>query len=128
MSSPEGLRVRIRNNVGLLGISTLIITLSLLMGTDAEHATLFGWELPPLCVFKAVWGRECPGCGLTRSFIFTAHGQVQEGFRMHWIGPLLWVLTAAQIPFRSVQLWRLVRELRSPAAPASGSAEPPQGS
>ena len=112
MSRAVLIQNKIRANAGFLAMCAVVVALSVFMSTDAQTAHLFGWEVPPLCVFKAFLGRECWGCGLTRSFIFTAHGQVHDGFDMHKLGPILWVACAAQIPYRGVQIWRLKRELQ----------------
>ncbi len=71
--------------------------------------SLFGHRIPTLCMFRLLTGHRCPGCGLTRSFTFMGHGRVAEAFHLHVLGPALYVLVAAQIPYR---LWRVARHLR----------------
>lgn len=43
-----------------------------------------GWESPvPLCLFSELTGRDCPGCGMTRAFIFIGHGRFAAAVAMH---------------------------------------------
>jgi len=44
---------------------------------------------PVLCPFRRLTGLPCPACGLTRSFVYTMHGHLAEGFQAHFFGPLL---------------------------------------
>jgi hypothetical protein len=45
--------------------------------------------LPSLCPFHNWTGIPCPGCGMTRSFVSLAHGQIGAAFEYHPLGPLL---------------------------------------
>lgn len=36
-----------------------------------------------LCLFKRAFGMPCPGCGMTRAFIFLGHGSIYEAFKMN---------------------------------------------
>lgn len=42
---------------------------------------------PVLCPFRLLTGLPCPACGLTRSWVYLAHGQVGESFAAHPLGP-----------------------------------------
>lgn len=64
-------------------------------------------SLPPLCGSRALLGIECPGCGLTRSFVALASGEIAESFRFHRLGWLMFLATASQIPYRIVRLRQL---------------------
>ena len=44
---------------------------------------------PVVCPFRLATGLPCPGCGLTRSFVATAHGRIGEAFAFNLFGPLL---------------------------------------
>jgi hypothetical protein len=46
---------------------------------------------PTICPFRLMTGLPCPGCGLTRSFVSTAHGDFRDAFGFHLFGPLLFV-------------------------------------
>lgn len=43
-----------------------------------------GWESPgPLCLIKALTGLDCPGCGMTRAFLFIGHGRFADAAALH---------------------------------------------
>ncbi len=62
--------------------------------------------LPPLCMVKRSFGVRCPGCGLTRSFIFLAEGDVAASWRSHRLGWLLAAVALVQVPYRLHELVR----------------------
>jgi hypothetical protein len=49
------------------------------------------------CWFRAVADLDCPFCGMTRSFVALAHGDVASAFRFHLAGPLLFAAMAAAL-------------------------------
>lgn len=49
----------------------------------------------PGCLFHRVTGIPCLLCGMTRSLSATAHGRLDEAFRLHLLGPPAFVLVAA---------------------------------
>ncbi|MGW5523486.1 DUF2752 domain-containing protein [Gordonia sp. NPDC003950] len=59
---------------------------------------------PILCPFRLATGLPCPGCGLTRSWVYGAHGDWAQSFAAHPFGlPLLMgllLLAAAAIAQR----------------------------
>ena len=68
-----------------------------------QNGTIAG--MPALCPFKNVTGLPCPGCGLTRSVVYAAHGQWQQAFTYHPFGLLFFAglglgLLAAVISLR----------------------------
>lgn len=46
----------------------------------------------PLCFFKYLTGFDCPGCGLTRSFLSLARGHFLSAFRYNAAGPFIYLL------------------------------------
>lgn len=97
-----------------LVISVIVLTLSFLLdvnGPTQVSVPGLGHALPPLCTFQNLTGIDCPGCGMTRSFISIAHGRWMESLRYHPIGWLVFGLVVAQVPFRFMQLTRLRRGL-----------------
>ncbi len=44
----------------------------------------------PLCFFKSLTQLDCPGCGLTRSFISISHGHFLEALRFNILGPFVY--------------------------------------
>ena len=65
--------------------------------------------LPRVCLFARTTGIDCPGCGLSRSFISLAHGDLAAAWHFNPAGLLLFSLLVLQVPYRSVQLWQLSR-------------------
>jgi hypothetical protein len=65
--------------------------------------------LPAICTMQLLFGMDCPGCGLTRSFISLAHGNWWDAMRFNPAGPLVFTLVALQIPYRVWQIRRLQR-------------------
>ncbi|MBI4411783.1 MAG: DUF2752 domain-containing protein [Deltaproteobacteria bacterium] len=45
----------------------------------------------PLCGFKYLFGIDCPGCGLTRSFLAIARGDILDAFHYNAAGPLIYL-------------------------------------
>ena len=59
-------------------------------GIALAGAGVIGWlvTLPSfsLCTFQLLWGRPCPGCGMTRSIAHLARGDVLASLRFHPLG------------------------------------------
>lgn len=110
-------------SVWLLGIVAVVALASLLHHEPPGSAVQirpWQWTLPETCGSKRSLGLECPGCGLTRSFILSAHGQWATAFAVHPFGMLGFLGLVALIP---VRLWQAVRLLTGKPALATGSAE-----
>lgn len=73
------------------------------------HGTHTQLGLPP-CPSVLLFGRPCPGCGMTTSFTYLAHGQIREAFRVHALGPILFfawgasAVAAAYGAFRGLRM------------------------
>lgn len=94
----------------LLGLCVTVLLLSSLMSVREGRQVLvplLGQPLPELCHMKRYTGIDCPGCGLTRSFISLAHGRVMDAWRYNPGAFILFPLMLFQIPFRSLQIRRL---------------------
>lgn len=48
-----------------------------------------------ICPFRLVTDLPCPACGLTRSWVYAAHGWWPEAFRANPFGPVLILLLGA---------------------------------
>ena len=96
----------------LLGLS-LVLVLSMVLSPHSDGITLFGHPLPATCIFRMVTGFRCPGCGLTRSFTFLGHDQVLDAFRMHPLGPFLYLLMLHQMGVRILWIWRFISGRRA---------------
>ncbi len=60
--------------------------------------------LPPGCMFRTLTGFQCPGCGLTRSFVAMPRGEFRTALRLNPMGPFLYVVCLLQIPYRIIEL------------------------
>jgi hypothetical protein len=93
----------------LLALAAFALLLAPLLEVrpDGERVGVRGGgpTLPPSCGSRAVLGVDCPGCGLTRSFVHLAHGDPAASVRSHRLGWLLALLAAVQIPYRLAVLW-----------------------
>ena len=54
-------------------------------------------------------GIDCPGCGLTRSFIRLVRGDVLGAWSFNPAGTLVFAVVVFQVPYRSWQIWRLAK-------------------
>jgi hypothetical protein len=97
----------------MLGLSTAIVAASLVLWVDGDGRVaplgLPGLSLPQTCASRSILGVDCPGCGLTRSFVALAHGDIAASFHFHQVGWVIALFVIAQIPYR---IYRL-RELRT---------------
>jgi hypothetical protein len=87
----------------VLGLSVFVIVASFLLrqnDSDAVSIPGLGVNLPPLCASRQWLGIDCPGCGLTRSFIKLAEGDFAASFRQHRLGWFMALAVVAQIPYR----------------------------
>ncbi len=99
---------RRRQHLLILGAALGVIVLAALMTTVNDRQVAFAglsrFPLPELCQSRRWLGLDCPGCGLTRSFIHFFHGRWQESFAMHRLGWLLALVTVLQVPYRLLAL------------------------
>jgi len=91
-----------------------VIIASILLSPSAEAVSLFGVEVPPLCVFTNLFGLDCFGCGLTRSFTYMGHGDIEGALDLHMLGPFLYVFVAAQVPLRVWRVWNTREDVQAP--------------
>lgn len=66
---------------------------------------------PVICPFRALTGLPCPGCGLTRSWVYATHGWWQESFASNAFGL---VVLAAVLALAVVVVARRVRRTPPP--------------
>lgn len=61
---------------------------------------------PTLCPLRLITGLPCPGCGLTRSWIAAAHGELADAFSYNFFGPISLIATIAFVVAVGVLLVR----------------------
>jgi Protein of unknown function (DUF2752) len=97
---------RTHRNLALAALVVIVLAMSLEVRADQRAALRF-WPdivLPESCLSRTLLHFECAGCGLTRSFIYLAHGEFGAAWRAHRLGWLLALAVLVQIPYRLVAL------------------------
>jgi hypothetical protein len=113
-----------RYHLNLLVLSVVVLVLAGVLqvpGNDTVVLPFLSVPLPDACWFRRLTGIGCPGCGLTRCFICLAHGELARAWHFNPGGLAFFVLAVAQIPYRSIQIWRLRHRL-TPWQPVKLSA------
>jgi hypothetical protein len=88
------------NDLLIGGLASAAILASVLLIPSPEAVKLFGSNLPPSCAFKTITGFGCFGCGLTRSFAYMGELSILSAFKLHPVGPFLYLFVLSQIPYR----------------------------
>lgn len=94
----------------LLLVFTGMLTAAFVIHPDGKGLALLNFQLPPMCGFRSGTGLPCPGCGLTRSWVYMAHGAWRESLAMHRLG---W-LTMGYVGLQALRhgLWLAVSSLQ----------------
>jgi len=96
----------------------VLLLLSHLLPTP-QNGNLAG--LPTLCPLKVLTAMPCPGCGVTRSLVFSAHADWPSAFAFHPLGPIiygaLWLVLASGV----LSLWRKPRAISQRVLICAGS-------
>lgn len=103
-------------HAGVLTAAVLVLSSAAILEVQGSSGVaLWGWQLPEICWWRSMLGRNCAGCGLTRSLVSLVHGQWAAAWQLHPAGVLLAPVILAQLPFRAWQLARIARQ-RAPVA------------
>ncbi len=101
----------------MLRISAFVILMACLLQTRPDHRVQFrfgpSFPLPETCGSKVFFNVECPGCGLTRSFISLSRGDIWTAWKLNRVSWLLALALLAQFPYR---LWSIRQLERSDSA------------
>lgn len=103
---------RSRNHHGLvLAMCAAVVGLACVLRVTADQRVEFvgfeGVPLPRACISRTVFHVDCPGCGLTRSFIHLAAGRVDQSWSVNRVGWLLFIVLMIQFPYRISAIMRL---------------------
>lgn len=60
----------------------------------------------PTCLVRIFTGLPCPGCGMTRSWVHLAHGDVATAFEYNLFGPIGMAVAALLVGYVAVALVR----------------------
>ncbi|MBI5361294.1 MAG: DUF2752 domain-containing protein [Planctomycetes bacterium] len=88
------------SNIFILAISILIIFAALSLDLHGTRVFCAGQELPQTCLVRSVLNIDCPGCGLTRSFLAISRLEMSKSITFHPCGWLIGLVILLQIPFR----------------------------
>jgi len=55
-----------------------------------DGLSIMGVITPDVCGMKSLFGIPCPGCGMTRSWVYASRGDLLTGARFNIAGVLLW--------------------------------------
>lgn len=96
--TPSSLSVAARRvRCGILGVAIAPIVGSFLYNQ--------GYRVPLLgCPIRYLTGVPCPTCGMTRSFMAIARGDLGAAIQYHWFGPLLFTVGLVAIVHLSLEL------------------------
>ena len=104
--NPRPVESRLTHGV-LLAAAVAVPVLAAAMTTvGGDRVAFAGFErftLPTLCVTRSL-GLPCPTCGMTRSVIALAAGDIAASLHHHRLGWLVLGLILTQIPYRGYRL------------------------
>ena len=106
-----------------LGAIVLAPRIVQLAGPDAAIG-LRGRELPSLCVVKAVTGRPCPSCGMTRGVLYMTRRDVRNAGRANRFAPLVFAAVCARALLAATRLARWARPEMVSAAGGTRTHKP----
>ena len=74
----------------VLGIAILgeLVLTSLLFTADRDFVYILGHRINYVCAARQRYGIPCPTCGLTRGFVMSVHGRVNDAWQLSPTGPL----------------------------------------
>ncbi len=92
--------------VWLIGGSFCLVLALLMSVGENRRVYLYGIDepIPELCATYVRFGIDCPGCGLTRTFIHLAHAQIYSGIQTNPVGLLVFLFTCMQVVMGSAQV------------------------
>ena len=102
--------------LALVAMLTVLTYMARVPDGQPEAVELWGHKIPPMCLFRRLTGRPCPGCGITRAVILAVHGRIKQSLEVHpsgvwvcaWLGVQLLVrMSLAICPFRRWSAWLL---------------------
>ncbi|MGA2501766.1 MAG: DUF2752 domain-containing protein [Tepidisphaeraceae bacterium] len=107
--NPIDLNARRRYHRVMLLVSCGVIAASLVFEVRPDQRVILPWipglPLPASCLSKTLFHVDCPGCGLTRSFIHLAHGRFAQSIALHRLGWLLALAVLLQVPYRAFAMF-----------------------
>ena len=88
----------------MLVVAFGVVLLAFLLQVRDDHEVAFArltdYPTPHLCMTQSLFGIDCPGCGLTRSFIHLAHCNWRASLETHRLGWVMAIAVLLQFPYR----------------------------
>jgi hypothetical protein len=81
-----------------------------LLQVGQDRQVVFPWvgcAIPETCAMYTRFGVDCPGCGLTRSFVHLAHGNVAGAWSLSPVSLLIFSFVVLQVPLSILHLLRI---------------------
>ena len=91
----------------IVAILVVVLSFALTVLPGGERVAFHGAEdypLPHSCAARSGFGVDCPGCGLTRSFVWLAEGDVSASYASNRVGWMFAAVVLFQIPYRFLVL------------------------
>lgn len=108
-------RQMIRRHRFMLQLATFVVVMSFLLEVRPDQRVQFwfapSWPLPETCGTRWLFKTDCPGCGLTRSFILMSRGRWDEAFHLNRAGWLMGLAVLLQFPYRLAAMAEVRRGL-----------------
>ncbi|MDI9638903.1 DUF2752 domain-containing protein [Kamptonema cortianum] len=92
----------------LVWLSVTVIGAFVLKANPDGHGTHTQLGLPP-CASVVFFDRPCPGCGLTTSWTHVLHGHFVESFRVHALGPIIYLGYTISALLSGFGYWKTLR-------------------
>ncbi len=99
-----------------LTLAAVILLLSILMRSEGPESVFLPGvrsPMPETCSSRRLLGIDCPGCGLTRSFISISRGDFARAWQLNRASFVVYLFVMIQIPWHALQLWKLRRDGRA---------------
>lgn len=96
-------------NLFFLTMAAAVISFSFALRTDEERGIFVPGTsiiMPATCTSRALYGIECPGCGLTRAFVAISHGRFSRAWELNRASFLVYTFVLSQIPWHLIQFYR----------------------
>ena len=90
----------------IICINILLFSIFLTIDNGIVCFPIIKYPVHGFCLFKEIFGIDCPMCGLTRSFVSISHLHFADGWRFNRVGILIYLFVLWQIPYRSYLLWK----------------------
>ncbi len=97
-------RPGLRERLGKDGAWLFLVLLGLGLASAMPYLQSKGLWISIPCWFNKVTGLPCLTCGMTRSLSLCAHGEWNAAFRMHLLGPLIFVLGFGYVLFMVISM------------------------